>query len=95
MNFKEKVRLYLQEKKDPDRVAGGYKAIATRLSRELDKNITPAQVKRYLKSKEKELKKEGKFKHMEKGAKKATKPGAYKWGYGGSMYQMALGHFKK
>ena len=87
------IQLNLDEAKDQDRVAGGYKALATRLSDDLGKKITAGQVKSYLKRKEKEMKKEGKWKYMKKGEKRATDPGAYKWG--GAMYNILKGHFSK
>lgn len=95
MDWKDKVKLYLGERKDSERQAGGYKGLATRLSKELGKSITPAQVKSYLKKKDKELRKEGKMKYIERGAKKAREPGAYKWGKGGAIFSMLKGHFAK
>ena len=95
-NFKEMVKFYLNEAgKDPDRVEGGYKALATRLSKDLGKKISWQQVKRYLKSKEKTLKKEGKWKYIERNSKKATQPGAYKYGIHGALYQIMKRHFAK
>ena len=96
MNFKERVKFYLIEAgKDPDRVRGGYEALATRLSKDLGRTVSPGQVKRYLKSKEAKMKKEGKFKYISKNSKKATQPGAYKYGTGGALYTILKGHFSK
>ena len=53
MNWEERVQSYLEEAKDPDRVSGGYKALATRLSKDLNKDISPSQVKSYMKKMEK------------------------------------------
>jgi len=75
MNFKKRV-LELVEGKDPDRVAGGYKAMATRLSKELNKTISPAQVKKYLAS----MEKKGVSGKIKKGAKGASAPGKFEWG---------------
>ena len=90
MNFKDSVRFYLNEKKDPDRVGGGYKAMATRLSKDLGKKITSSQVRSYLKG----LEKEGAAEEIEKRSKKATKgsPAAYEWG---TKYKIVRAHFAK
>ena len=87
MNFKKRV-LDLIEAKDPDRVAGGYKAMATRLSKELNKTISPAQVKKYLAS----MEKKGISGKIKKGAKEATSPGKYEWG---TKYKIMKAAFSK
>jgi len=90
MNFKERVRELL-EAKDPDRVKGGYKGLATRLSKDLGKNILPTQVERYLNlDKTKKM-----VMQIKKRAKKAVEPGAYKWGVGGAIYKILKRHFSK
>lgn len=88
MDFKEKVSSYLKEKVDPERRAGGYKAMATRLSRDLSKRITPESVKKYLQS----LEKKQVAKNIGKRAKGARVAGAYEWK---SKYKIMLNHFKK
>lgn len=87
MNFKERV-LELVEGKDPDRVEGGYKAMASRLSKDLGKTISPAQVKRYLAS----MEKKGVSGKIKKGAKKATSPGKFEWQ---TKYKIMKAHFSK
>jgi hypothetical protein len=75
------------------RNTGGYEALATRLSRDLGKEITSSKVKSYLKKKETEMKKEGKWKYLMNGEKMAKNKGAYKWGKSGAMYKILKGHF--
>jgi hypothetical protein len=88
MEFKEKVHIYLNEqRKDPDRVEGGHKTLATRLSRDLRKKITPLQVKNYLKKlEEKDI-----VGNIKKRAKKSDNPQAYEWG---TKYKIIKNHFK-
>ncbi len=90
MNFKDSVIFYLNEKKDPERVTGGYKAMATRLSRDLGKSVSASQVKSYLKK----MDKEGTSSGIKKQAKKPkiTDAGAYQWSV---KYRILLNHFKK
>jgi hypothetical protein len=88
MKWKEKVLFYLNEKKDPDRVSGGYKALATRLSNDLGKNITSDKVKEYLKF----LDKKKFVKNLKARAKKAINPPAYEWG---TKYKILKNHFNK
>jgi hypothetical protein len=87
MDFRENVRWHLKEAgKDPDRVAGGYKGLATRLTRDLKKTITPAQVKAYMKKMEKE-KTSRKVKAMAKGKLDSN---AYEYT---AKYNILKGHF--
>lgn len=92
-NFADRVNYYLTEKTKV-REEAGYKGLATRLSKELGKEINSSQVKSYLKKKEAELKKAGKWKYIQKGAEKASAPGAYKYGTHGSIYMMLKNHFE-
>lgn len=78
----------LSERKDPDRVEGGYKAMATRLSKDLGKNITPSQVENYLQS----LEKKDTADEIEKRSKSAKNPGDYEWG---TKYKILKNHFSK
>jgi len=94
------IEALLEYRKDPDRQEGGYKALATRLSKELHKRITWRMVKDYLEKKKKELKntKVGRgsaLRYLERNSKEATDPGAYLYGHGGAVYSMLKGHFSK
>jgi len=85
-------------RKDPERQIGGYKALATRLSKDLGKRITWRMVKDYLDKKKRELKntKVGRgsaWRYFIKNAEKATDPGAYLYGHGGAIYNILKGHF--
>lgn len=85
MKWEERVNQYLNES-DPQRREGGYKAMATRLSRDLNKRISPEQVKKYLRRMEKR-KVVGDIKRR---AGKAADSSAYEWK---TKYKILRGHF--
>ena len=72
-----------------DRSEGGYKGLATRLSNDLGRDISPGQVKSYLKRKEKTAA----VKDIKHRAKRARSEGAYKYGSSGAIFKMLKGHF--
>jgi phage FluMu protein Com len=72
-----------------DRSEGGYKGLATRLSSDLGRDISPSAVKNYLKKKERTAA----VKQIKHKAKRARSEGAYKYGSGGAIYKMLKGHF--
>lgn len=82
-----KLKELLEVKKDPDRVAGGYKAMATRLRKDLGKEISPSEVKSYLQK----IEKKKKIKDLKNKAEGISKP-SYKWS---TIYKILKGHFKK
>ena len=72
-----------------DRSEGGYKGLATRLSNDLGRDISPGAVKGYLKRKEKTAS----VRDIKHRAKRARSEGAYKYGSSGAIYKMLKGHF--
>lgn len=88
MKWKNKVKMFLEETKDRDRVAGGYKAMATRLTNDLGKSISPSQVKAYLKK----MEKEGTASAIRASAKGKRDSDAYNWQ---SKYNVMKASFMK
>lgn len=76
-----------EKSEDKNRKQGGYKALATYVSNKVGKNITPSQVKNYLKK----LDTSGTKDEIEKRAKAASNKGDYKWG---TIQQILVNHFK-
>jgi len=86
MDWEKTVRDRLMEAKDPERVAGGYKALATRLTKDLKKKITPAQVKAYMKK----MENKASTKQIKGRAKGMLDSKAYEYQ---SKYNILKGHF--
>jgi hypothetical protein len=82
MKWIDRVGFYLEE----GRREGGYKALATRLSRDLGKRITPKQVKNYLSK----LEKTEVVKDIKKRSREAKMQQAYEWG---TKYKILKNHF--
>jgi hypothetical protein len=89
MNANDYINILNHMQIGEDRSEGGYKGLATRLSNDLGKDISPSQVKSYLKRKEKTAA----VKEVKHRAKRARSEGAYKYGSGGAIYKMLRGHF--
>ena len=90
MNFLEAVKYYLNEKVDPQRKEGGYKAMATRLSRDLGKDIPLRKVKSYMKK----MDKGNTVKDIKRSASKKgiTSPKSYEYA---TKYKIMKAHFSK
>lgn len=89
MNANDYINILNHMQIGEDRSEGGYKGLATRLSNDLGKDISPGQVKSYLKRKEKTAA----VKDIKHRAKRARSEGAYKYGSGGAIFKMLKGHF--
>ena len=82
MEFKERVKQYLSEA-----TKAGYKRFATRLSNDLGKEVSPEQVKKYIKK----LDRRKVMKEIKKRSEEASNKDAYKYG---TIYKIMLNHFK-
>lgn len=83
MKFSDRVKSYLIEKE----VNRGHKALATRLSKDLNKDISAKEVEEYLDYKENTEA----FKDIKKQAKDARDPEDYEWG---AKYKILKRHFE-